>query len=443
VRRQEEDCRELALRRGWTVTAVYTDNDISASNGKPRPAYRRMLGDLREGLAGAVIVWDLDRLHRRPKELEEFIELADEHHIALASVGGDVDLSTPQGRMVARIKGAVARQEADQISRRVRRKFDQLAATGHVSNGGRRPFGFTRERMALVPEEATIVQELAARVLAGESLHELVRDLRARKVPTSTGASWSRHAVRTLLCSARVAGLRRHRGEIVGPAAWPAILDRTTWEAVRAVLTDPTRRAPGHANTRRFLLSGIARCSLCGGPLHVHHRSRSDHRTNSYACRRRGCGKVAVRVPTLDEFVTRLVFARLEREGVQPIPSGGDDRVDEEIVAVEARLRQVAVEFADDPDVTPEQLRTITRRLRDRLQELQSRQADRMRSDVLTGLDAATVADVWPTLSLARRRAIIGVTIGSFTVAPASRRGSPRFEPERIDVPAWRGTESS
>ena len=68
---------KLALRRGWTVTAVYTDNDISASNGKPRPAYRRMLGDLREGLAGAVIVWDLDRLHRRPKELEEFIELAD------------------------------------------------------------------------------------------------------------------------------------------------------------------------------------------------------------------------------------------------------------------------------------------------------------------------------------------------------------------------------
>ena len=188
MRRQEEDCRELALRRGWTVAAVYTDNDISASNGKPRPAYRRMLGDLREGLAGAVVVWDLDRLHRRPKELEEFIELADELHIALASVGGDVDLSTPQGRMVARIKGAVARQEADQISRRVRRKFDQLAASGHVSNGGRRPFGFTRDRMALVPQEAMIVQELAARVLAGESLHELVRDLQARKVPTSTGS---------------------------------------------------------------------------------------------------------------------------------------------------------------------------------------------------------------------------------------------------------------
>ena len=110
---------------------------------------------------------------------------------------------------------------------------------------------------------------------------------------------------------------------------------------------------------------------------------------------------------------------------------------------MEARLHQVAMEFADDPDVTPEQLRTITRRLRERLRELQSRQADRVRSDVLAGLDGASVAEVWPTLSLARRRAIIGVTIGSFTVAPASRRGSPRFEPERVDVPAWRRADRS
>jgi site-specific DNA recombinase len=44
--------------------------------------------------------------------------VADQHHIALASVGGDVDLASPQGRLVARIKGAVARREADQISRR-------------------------------------------------------------------------------------------------------------------------------------------------------------------------------------------------------------------------------------------------------------------------------------------------------------------------------------
>jgi site-specific DNA recombinase len=441
VRRQEEDCRELAARQRWTVVGVYTDNDLSASNGKPRPAYRRLLDDLAAGVATAVIVWDLDRLHRRPKELEEFLELADQHHIALASVGGDVDLASPQGRLVARIKGAVARQEADQISRRVRRKFDQLAATGQVTNGGKRPYGYSRDRMTVVAEEATVVQELAARVLAGESLHELVRDLNRRGVPTVTGVAWSRVSVRTLLCGPRIAGLRQHRGVIVGSAAWPAILDQGTWETVRARLTDPSRRPPGQSNARRHLLSGMVRCAVCLGPLHIHYAGY--RLAPGYACRRRGCGKVRVSIAALDEFITKLALARLAKEGIRPAGDPPDRDLDRQIAAVEARLRQVAVEFADDPDVTPEQVREMTRRLRAKLDDLHSRQADRLESDVLNGLDGPDVADLWPVLPLSRRRAIIGIVVPSITVAPASRPGSPVFEPERVDVPPWEGTTTS
>jgi DNA invertase Pin-like site-specific DNA recombinase len=422
------------------VASVYTDNDISASNGKPRPGYRGLLDDLQAGLFHAVVVWDLDRLHRRPKELEEFLELADERHVALASVGGEVDLATPQGRMVARIKGAVARQEAEQIGRRVRRKFDQLAAAGRVSNGGKRPFGYAHDRMTLAPEETAIVQELASRILVGESLHEIVRDLNGRAIPTVTGVPWTRTVVKRLLCSPRIAGLREHRGMVIGPAAWPAILDRATWEAVRARLTDPSRRPPGHANTRRHLLSGIARCAVCGG--HVHHQPSSG-KTMGYACRRRGCGKVRVLVPVLDDFVTRLVFARLAKEGIRPSHDRQNHELTEQIAAVEARLHQVAIEFADDPDVTPEQLKAITRRLRGRLDELCSRQADRLRFDVLAGIDGPGLPEVWASLSLARRRAIIGVTVGSVTVSPARRPGSPVFDPERVDVPPWEGTSRS
>ena len=154
VARQEQDCRILAAQRGWTIVDVYVDNDISASDGKPRPAYTRLLDDLAEGLIEAVLVWDLDRLRRRPAELEAFLDLADRHKIALASVGGDVDLATPEGRLVARIKGAVARQEVEQVSRRLRRKQLELAQAGKVSNGGIRPFGYTHDRMRVVSDEA-------------------------------------------------------------------------------------------------------------------------------------------------------------------------------------------------------------------------------------------------------------------------------------------------
>ena len=71
VSRQEADCRALAERKGWPVGDLYVDNDISAADPrKRRPEYERLLEDIKAGRIDAVVAWDLDRLHRRPIELE-------------------------------------------------------------------------------------------------------------------------------------------------------------------------------------------------------------------------------------------------------------------------------------------------------------------------------------------------------------------------------------
>ena len=70
VARQREACAKLCADRGWEPVE-YVDNDVSASNGKTRPSYTRMLADIAAGRIGAVVVWDLDRLHRRPIELAD------------------------------------------------------------------------------------------------------------------------------------------------------------------------------------------------------------------------------------------------------------------------------------------------------------------------------------------------------------------------------------
>src|SRR6476469_7605504 len=93
VSRQREDCVALCAAKGWEPVE-YVDNDVSASSGRKRAAYERMLADIRDGRIGAVVAWDLDRLHRRPIELEAFMALADEKRLALATVSGDIDLST-------------------------------------------------------------------------------------------------------------------------------------------------------------------------------------------------------------------------------------------------------------------------------------------------------------------------------------------------------------
>ena len=95
VHRQLEDCERLADERGWEVVERYKDNDISAWKGGKRPDYLRMLEDIAAKQIDAVVVWHQDRLHRQPRELEEFFDTCDGAGLTeLASVSGDIDLGS-------------------------------------------------------------------------------------------------------------------------------------------------------------------------------------------------------------------------------------------------------------------------------------------------------------------------------------------------------------
>lgn len=106
----------------------YTDNNVSAYSGKPRPAYARMLSDLAAGERDAVIVYNLDRLHRRPIELEDFVALCERAGVTnVATVTADIDLGNDDGLFMARMLAAFAAKESGRRSARIRRKNDQIA----------------------------------------------------------------------------------------------------------------------------------------------------------------------------------------------------------------------------------------------------------------------------------------------------------------------------
>ena len=106
VERQLADCRKIADQRGWTVVEEYVDNDISAFGGKHRPAYERMLEDISAGQRDAVIVYNTDRLHRKPIELEQFTQVCAVAGVTLLiSVTGDIDLGNDDGMFMACLGG--------------------------------------------------------------------------------------------------------------------------------------------------------------------------------------------------------------------------------------------------------------------------------------------------------------------------------------------------
>lgn len=252
VARQREDCLRLCAQRDWDPVE-YEDNDTSASKGV-RANYQRMLADIESGAIRAVVAWDLDRLHRRPIELEHFMELADRKGIALATVTGDVDLSTDNGRLFARIKGAVARSEVERKSARQKRAARQQAEAGG-SWGGLRAFGYTQPGNEIVPWEANLVREAYSSILAGSTLRSVALKWNSMGVTTTRGNKWSGSTVRQVLVNPRYAGLRAYKGEIVGKAGWEGLVPEEKWRAVTAILNQPQRRKG--SNSRRRLLTGI------------------------------------------------------------------------------------------------------------------------------------------------------------------------------------------
>ena len=443
VERQIADCEALAGRKGWPVGEVYVDNDVSAYSGRTRPAYQQMLEDLKHGLRDAVVVWDLDRLHRQPRELEAFFDLVDAVGIAenLATVTGDYDLSTPDGRLHARIKGAVDRSSSDKAGMRLRRKHAELAAAGKVPGGGPRPFGYTDDRLQVVAVEAAVIREMAARVLAGDSLRSVAVDLNARGVRTSQGNEWDSSGIKRVLMSPRISGRREYRGEFF-PAVWPPIITSEQSDRLRRRLGSrglSDRRAP-----RRYLLTGgLLRCGRCGAAM----VARPDaQRRRRYVCAKgpghAGCGRLSALAEPLEELITEAVLYRLDTPELAAALS--DAR------AQQAELAGLHDQIADDQAMLDELATDYAERRIGRSEWMAAREPIQTRIDTarrrLSRLSPTTPIDgyvgnadalraAWTGLPLSRQQAIVRVVVEHVTAHPAKRGHG--FDPNRFE-PTWR-----
>jgi site-specific DNA recombinase len=442
VTRQVQDCQALAERRGWPVFDTYIDDDVSAYKGKPRPQYRRMLDDMRAGAVDAVVVWHLDRLHRHPKELEEFFEVCDAAGIsALASVTGDTDLSTHDGRFLARILGAVARKESDDKSRRITRKHLEMAQAGRPVRNSTRPFGYRDDFRSIEPTEAAAIREAAGRVLAGDSLRGIATDWNARGIRSVRGGDWSMQVLRRMLLSARISGQRSYRGEIVAKGDWEPIITPEQTARLRAHLTDPARllrRTPS-----RYLLSGgLLRCRLCGAGLVARPRGDGARR---YICAKGsgkpGCGGIAILAEPLEALIAEAVLYRLDTPELASALAGAsipdDDSERTALARDRAQLEELAGAYGERQITFPEYL-AARKPIEARIEAAQRRITQATGTEAIAPYigDPGALRAAWSDLPLTRQRAIVAAVLDRATVGPGLR-GRTRFDRDRIE-PLWR-----
>ena len=416
VDRQVEACRAKAAEQGWTVGEIYRDDSLSASKSVTRPAYERLMADIKSDKVKALVVYDLDRLTRKPLELEQFMLLVEETGLNLVVKNGDVVLTTGNDRFMARVRGNVARLEADRIAERTREQKEQRALSGKPLGTRFRTFGYTHKTWEIVPAEAEIVREVFARAATGESRHKISADLRARGVLTVTGGPWLPLQTSRMLRTHRYAGLATYKGKVVGKSEVPAIISEPEFEAAQR----PGVKA-SHGNARRYLLSGFVVCGSCMAPMTGGNgRYRCDVGMG-------GCAGVSIKAEAVDVPVSRRVTAYHQQTRMGPAEDAPDHKADLEAADAEIKALLASYDRGEIKAVDATPLLNSARKHRDAIVKAAA-------ADVTFLADTFRGMDEWDAADLGAKRQIVGRYVGRILIAPSGKGRQPSGGLGRIEV---------
>ncbi|MER5417032.1 recombinase family protein [Streptomyces virginiae] len=458
IDRQEADCRAWAERNGLTVRKVHIDRGRSGYKNVSRKGFDAAITAAAAGVVGVLIVWKLDRLSRKGigevgKALDDIGRVGGR----LVSVMDGLDTKNESARAAIAMLAELACNESRNLGMRVGNAKRYLRRRGQWI-GGQPPYGLLvdPETKKLVHDSETAVYArlIADEALSGKALVHIARLLNEHGVQSARGGEWNASSVMQLLRSPAFAGLMPQTEYEEQPDGTRKYMNRVspyrdpeTLETVgigEGIITVGERELIlGQLEARTFplagkrhghkqgksLLTGMARCGLCG--------ARMSKAGTSYQCSShrmgRGCSGVSARVESIDDYVTRAFLSCLpalepqhpllaviadrwaQRE--DPEVFAKRDAIEAEIADEGARLadleeaRYVRGEFTGADGI--DRYERLAGRLRTRIDGLH---ADLVRMptpsvDMSSLLDGGLLREAWETDDAAGRRERLGLAI--------------------------------
>jgi site-specific DNA recombinase len=213
-----------------------------------------------------------------------------ERGVKFVSLRESIDTSTAMGRWFFTNLAALAELEREMIRERTLAGLAEVRAAGYIL--GQRLYGFELGSDKIIPEEAEVVKQIAKRVIAGETLRGIARDLNEAGIPTLRGLRWEGTTVRRTLNHDRI-------GQIIGHDQHFEVLQRLRARSERA----------GRPGTH--LLSGFVFCGECSTPMYA---SRRQDGVWLYKCKKgqarfpNTCGRLNIVAEPLERYVVEQLW---------------------------------------------------------------------------------------------------------------------------------------
>jgi DNA invertase Pin-like site-specific DNA recombinase len=293
----QRDASELYIRSqahlGWQVIPTRYDDGGFTGKNIDRPAFTRLIDDIEAGKVDVVVVYKLDRLCRSLLDFARVMDRFNAVGCAFVSVTQNFSTADAMGRLTLHILMSFAEFEREMIAERTR---DKIVATRRKGlwTGGPIPLGYTVQDKRLVLEEyeASMVREAFELFLRHRQVASVARELNDRQRLTKSQLAtsgrrlvraWTKDSVARLLRNPVYAGLVRckdevHRGE------HEAIVSREDFDRAQALLNDRGRAITPAARNPAYILTGLLRCSICGGALSPGSTRKGGHEYRYYRC---------------------------------------------------------------------------------------------------------------------------------------------------------------
>lgn len=320
-------CDQYASRMGLSLDTslgndgVYEDKDISGGR-EDRAGYQALLHDIILGkLKGKyVVARDQERITRgKSSYFEEFM-----YNVEL---GGVRVFEATSGReikddLTSGVLAVVARQDRKRTAVLLQGRKEWHALEGHTPTGKDRRYGYTKG-YTIVFEEAKVLRRVRKWVVAGRSLRSIAKDLNESGVRRVHGSPFNTTHISRMLKAPEYAALRSFKRDIevdgvvipkgkpVAKGTWPAIFTQEEHEEVVAALSKNARWATD--GKVKYLLVGILVCDECGTGMGVGYPSGNKARVYRCDTQRMGCGKVARKMETLDNFFLGLTYKAIQK----------------------------------------------------------------------------------------------------------------------------------
>lgn len=251
---QEALISDYCKRQGFKLVGLYIDKGITARKKlSNRKEFLRMCEDIKAHKINHVVILRLDRFFRNVYDYHKMMnEVLTPNGCEWSSVQEDYDTTTTNGRLMINLRLAIAEQECDQDSDRIKDVFGNRIKQGYVVSGSQ-PYGYkiVDKRPVIDEEKAEIVKTVFNEFIATNSLRRTMLNMESKY-----GIHFSYNSISRMLAKRQYTGMYRDVKDY-----YPAIISEEIFNKVQLLAKRNVRVNTG----RIFIFSGIVKCACCGG----------------------------------------------------------------------------------------------------------------------------------------------------------------------------------